>query len=927
MLNVKATTKKKEGKLVAIASTETEDRSGEVVKMGGWELDNFKANPVLQFAHRYDTPPIGIAKNIRVEDGKLVFEPMFHEITEAAREIKKMFEADPPIMRAWSVGFIPKDYDSKNDRVITKQELLEISAVPVPANAEALTLQKGISDDKKKEVCKWVNGHIQCSIKEKGAIPYSVHGDGAKAPEDDDWNAGEEVKKATGDGDKLKKMHAWVDSEAEGFDEDERKWYKLPHHRGSGSQAVVWKGVAAAMGALLGARGGVDLPSKDRKGVYDHLKKHYKQFDKDAPEFKQYTCNELNNMIDKGIIMIEEEKFDESEMFIDLKPYENEHSCRLQSPDKYKKFARKNCYAKSDGKCIDFIFGIKEDGKSEVQSMRYNKDEWTEAEAKKHCDKHGGTFEAAKKEKRWIRKERWNKSLSKAFDFDKVDDNPSSFEYKLYIDFLECKIKDIFINSFTIPSPLLGSYLSSFKEITKEFSLLDTRNFLWDGRESPPIYEVIKLNSKKSDDFLIKGVNFYELKDKDISLAVKYEPTFFGLEVSIITTNKHREWNKELLEKAHNWVKENNYLKGEKFALNGEFLPKTDVKWDDVILKEEIKNPIKFAVKGLTEQRDKMKSRGIMFIGKPGNGKTYAGKAIMDNTDSTFIWVSSNDFKKLNTVEALGLAFKLARDLAPSVLFIEDIDSWLRDYTVDLLKTELDGIRENKGMVTILTSNFPEKMPDALIDRPGRFHDILEFEYPNKDARKEMIKKWAGEMNEEEMKDIIKETEGFSGAYLRELVDFAKMIAEDEGIKMNEAMRKSLEKIKKQRELIDSLKKEEIKEKIKSLQEEMAEFKEGRVLSKKNRELVKNIMSLTKQLASALQTLLDAGSTRDDLIDDASKDTASGGEGKPKSKVAEVAQAITKDEKMAVRALQKTSGEISQILNKIKKNRKWTKKT
>jgi len=613
MLNVKATTKKKEGKLVAIASTETEDRSGEVVKMGGWELDNFKANPVLQFAHRYDTPPIGIAKNIRVEDGKLVFEPMFHEITEAAREIKKMFEADPPIMRAWSVGFIPKDYDPKNDRVITKQELLEISAVPVPANAEALTLQKGISDDKKKEVCKWVDGHIQCSIEEKGAIPYSVHGDGAKAPEDDDWNAGEEVKKATGDGDKLKKMHAWVDSEAEGFDEDERKWYKLPHHRGSGSQAVVWKGVAAAMGALLGARGGVDLPSKDRKGVYDHLKKHYKQFDKDAPEFKQYTCNELNNMIDKGIIMIEEEKFDESEMFIDLKPYENEHSCRLQSPDKYKKFARKNCYAKSDGKCIDFIFGIKEDGKSEVQSMRYNKDEWTEAEAKKHCDEHGGTFEAAKKEKKQ------DKSLSEIFE--------------------------------------------------------------------------------------------------------------------------------------------------------------------------------------------------------------------------------------------------------------------------------------------------------------------LKLGFPNKDDRKEMIKKWAGEMNEEEMKDIIKETEGFSGAYLRELVDFAKMIAEDEGIEMSEAMRKSLEKIKKQRESIDSLKKEEIEEKIKSLQEEMAELKEGRVLSQKNRELVKNIMSLTKQLASALQTLLDAGSTRDDLIDDASKDTASGGEGKPKSKVAEVAQTITKDEKMAVRALQKTSGEISQILNKIKKNRKWTKKT
>lgn len=78
-------------------------------------------------------------------------------------------------------------------------------------------------------------------------------------------------------------------------------------------------------------------------------------------------------------------------------PYENEHSCRLENPDKYDRFARKNCYQKHDGKCIDFIFGIKA-GKSEVQAMRYNKDVWTEASAKNHCKDHEGTFEAAKKE-------------------------------------------------------------------------------------------------------------------------------------------------------------------------------------------------------------------------------------------------------------------------------------------------------------------------------------------------------------------------------------------------------------------------------------------------------------------------------------------------------------------------------------------------
>ncbi len=80
----------------------------------------------------------------------------------------------------------------------------------------------------------------------------------------------------------------------------------------------------------------------------------------------------------------------------ETKPYENEHSCRLEDPGKYDRFARKNCYQKHDGKCIDFIFGIKE-GKSEVQAMRYGKDAWTEEAAKSHCKDHKGSFEAASK--------------------------------------------------------------------------------------------------------------------------------------------------------------------------------------------------------------------------------------------------------------------------------------------------------------------------------------------------------------------------------------------------------------------------------------------------------------------------------------------------------------------------------------------------
>ena len=76
------------------------------------------------------------------------------------------------------------------------------------------------------------------------------------------------------------------------------------------------------------------------------------------------------------------------------KPFPHEHSCRLHEPDKYEKFARKNCDIKSDDKCIDVIYGIA-DGKSEIQAYRYPKGVWEVDSARSHCKSHEGSFEAA----------------------------------------------------------------------------------------------------------------------------------------------------------------------------------------------------------------------------------------------------------------------------------------------------------------------------------------------------------------------------------------------------------------------------------------------------------------------------------------------------------------------------------------------------
>lgn len=109
------------------------------------------------------------------------------------------------------------------------------------------------------------------------AIPYARHGASTKADEGKDWDAGVEVEAA--DVDNLKKMCLFEDKD----NLDNKAGYKGPHHTADGNK-VVWRGVAAAMAVLQGARGGFeDVPKVELAKGYRHLIKHYKQFDKSPP--------------------------------------------------------------------------------------------------------------------------------------------------------------------------------------------------------------------------------------------------------------------------------------------------------------------------------------------------------------------------------------------------------------------------------------------------------------------------------------------------------------------------------------------------------------------------------------------------------------------------------------------------------------------
>lgn len=266
-----------------LISTASVDRDGDRVLPEGIIVENYLKNPVVMWLHDYygRTPaagiPIGQTKALeKAPDGQgIIAEFEFLPGDEFAQRVKNAW--DQGFIRTASIGFIPREAEENEfgGQDFRKWELLEWSLVPIPANQEALRLAvKALG----------IEGVLpEVEAEKKGVIPYRAT---PKAPEDTPWDGPREIREA--DIDDLRVMCAWYDSE----NPDVKSSYKLPHHRAS-DHYVVWNGVRAAMGALLGARGGVNIPDRDRKGVYNHLSKHYRQFEKEPPEFRSYSAEEL----------------------------------------------------------------------------------------------------------------------------------------------------------------------------------------------------------------------------------------------------------------------------------------------------------------------------------------------------------------------------------------------------------------------------------------------------------------------------------------------------------------------------------------------------------------------------------------------------------------------------------------------------------
>lgn len=314
-----------------------------------------------------------------------------------------------------------------------------------------------------------------------------------------------------------------------------------------------------------------------------------------------------------------------------------------------------------------------------------------------------------------------------------------------------------------------GLFLNSLNKEEKKWKVLAIKNFSYDGNsELSPSYSDFEIGRDKTANFLIDGYKFLK-KDDDI-IMVHVSPAPFGTLIFGVYALKEEVANKfsNNIEKDMN---ENNFLKGEKISLSGKFLTRFDKGWDDVILSIDIVHSLQQLEKFFDcIKTDDFSQRGFIFSGPPGTGKTLSANILAEKIKGTFIWISEKEFIDEGYPRyTINQAFQLAKELSPSVLFFEDIDNILLS-NVDIFKTQLDGLEKHNGLMVILSTNHPQNIPDELLNRPGRFDEIVSFDLPDLELRKSLIKMYLKEsIADEDIGEVAEKIKGFSGAHVKEL--------------------------------------------------------------------------------------------------------------------------------------------------------------
>ncbi len=206
-------------------------------------------------------------------------------------------------------------------------------------------------------------------------------------------------------------------------------------------------------------------------------------------------------------------------------------------------------------------------------------------------------------------------------------------------------------------------------------------------------------------------------------------------------------------------------------------------------LVEFLKNPESFTELGARIPR------GVLLVGPPGTGKTLLARAVAGEAGAPFLSISGSDFVEMYVgvgASRVRDLFEQAKKKAPAIVFIDEIDAVgrhrgagtgggndEREQTLNQLLVEMDGFGTNSGIIVIAATNRPDVLDPALL-RPGRFDRQITVNRPDAHGREDILKVHSRNKPlgpDVDLKEIAKDTIGFTGADLENLLNEAALLA------------------------------------------------------------------------------------------------------------------------------------------------------
>jgi AAA+ superfamily predicted ATPase len=163
-------------------------------------------------------------------------------------------------------------------------------------------------------------------------------------------------------------------------------------------------------------------------------------------------------------------------------------------------------------------------------------------------------------------------------------------------------------------------------------------------------------------------------------------------------------------------------------------------------------------------------------MGPPGNGKTFCLMGLIKLLKLPCLYVRSFKTDYGSEEHNIREVFRRARESVPCLLVLEDLDALVNDGNRAFFLNELDGFALNEGLITIATTNHPEQLDPAILERPSRFDRRYTFALPADGERRQYLELWNQKLQSDmqiEPKTIqtfVEQTSGFSYATLKELI-------------------------------------------------------------------------------------------------------------------------------------------------------------